>query len=378
MKIALSILCENPRRPTGLSTLFPELVAHSRREFPDVNWLVLAGENQPWTMEDAGVEVVWGFPCNDRLLPRLWADHWRVGPAAAAHGATVLLTTGFVPRRAPLPVVMQVFTLHHASASHGGGWWRRWYRRRMVADGVRRARLVITNSQCAAQQLRAATALPESRLLVSPEGLDHARFHAGSVADEREALPRATGLPAGGVLWVSNFYPYKQAELLVAAYAALPAPVRAAHPLIMAGREWTDGRARARQLAARLGVAAQVHFPDRVDEQWLPALYRQAAVHALPSAEETFGRTVTEAMACGCPCLVNDIPALREVAGDAAECVDFRQTDAAAAALHRLLTDAPRTAALRERGLRRAAEFSYQRLVRERVGAIRACLESEA
>ena len=48
MKLALSILCENPGRKTGLTTLFHELVAHALPLFPDVDWIVYAGPTQEW------------------------------------------------------------------------------------------------------------------------------------------------------------------------------------------------------------------------------------------------------------------------------------------------------------------------------------------
>jgi glycosyltransferase involved in cell wall biosynthesis len=75
-------------------------------------------------------------------------------------------------------------------------------------------------------------------------------------------------------------------------------------------------------------------------------------------------------MACGCPCLVSDIPALRETVGDAGVRVDFTDVAQAAGELQRILTDGKHAAALRGCGLRRAADFSFERLTRERVGGI--------
>ena len=102
------MLCENPDRRTGLSTLFHEFVAEGLRHFPEVRWLLFAGPKQAWSIESKNVEVVRDFPANDRRWIRLWADHFRVGPAARARGADALLTIGFVPSTAPLPVVMHV------------------------------------------------------------------------------------------------------------------------------------------------------------------------------------------------------------------------------------------------------------------------------
>ena len=50
----------------------------------------------------------------------------------------------------------------------------------------------------------------------------------------------------------------------------------------------------------------------------LEGLYRLADCVVLPSLYEGFGLPVLEAMARGVPVACSDIPALREVAGDAA------------------------------------------------------------
>lgn len=372
MKIALSILCENPARPTGLTTLFHGLVGAGLRRFPDVGWLVFAGPGQPWVIHDPRVEVVRDFPANDRLVARLWADHFCVGPRARTEGAAVLVTTGFMPLRAPLPVVMQVVTLHHALAGFEGGGLRRAYRRAVLARGLRRASLVIANSQYAADRLLQEQPGIKPRLCVSSEGLDQARYHARAEPGEAESMVREIGVRPGAVLWLSNFYPYKQADRLIAAYARLPDSLRAAHPLVMVGGDWQGGRRRAQAAAREHGIEAQ--FPGWVDDRWLPVLYRQAAVHVLPSTEETFGRTAVEAMACGCPCVLNDIPALREVAAGAASLVNFFRTDEAAAALHAALTDKALAARRRTAGLERAAVFSFERLAGERIAAIRTAI----
>lgn len=355
-KLALSMLCENPRRRTGLSTLFPGYVTAALRQFPEVRWVVFAGREQPWPIDDARVEVVRDFPSNERLAARLWADHFQVAPAARARGAQALLTVGFVPlRSAGLPVAMHVF----AVPPKAGGGWRQIYRRAAVRRGLERAALVIANSQWTAGQLGGARA----PVLVSHEGLQRERFCA-------EGPRGRADLPPDYVLWASNFYPYKRVELALAAYARLPRELRVRHPLVLAGGDWGGGRGQAEAAARELGIAADVKFLGWVSDGELPALYRGARVHVLPTREETFGRSVTEAMACGCPCLLQDLPVLREVAEDAADYVDFSDTTAAGAALERLCRDDVRTAELRARGLRRAAAFSFDRLARERVEAM--------
>ena len=357
MKFALSILCENPRRRTGLTTLFQEFVAHALRLYPDVRWIVFAGPEQSWDVVDARVEVVRMFPANDRRTARLWADHFRVAPEAKRRGAAALLTVGFVPvRTAGLPVVMHVFSLHHRRP---GGGWEAFYRRVAVARGLRHAALVIANSQWTAAQL-GPTRAP---VLVSYEGVQRERYTADG--------PRGGGgLPPQYLLWVSNFYPYKRAELALAAYARLAPGLRARFPLVFVGGDWEGGSGRAQAAARLLGVEGDTRWLGWVDDAALPALYRGARAHVLSTGEETFGRSVTEAMACGCPCVLQDLPVLREVTNGTAVFTDFADSAAAGAALDEVCTDDVLAARLRADGLQRAEAFSFEKLARERVAAI--------
>lgn len=361
VKLALSTLCEDPGRRTGLSTLFPEFVAAARRQFPEVEWLVFAGARAEWAAGDPGVEVCRAFPSNERRWARLAADHLRVAPEARRRGAAALLTVGFAPlRSAGLPVAMQVFTV---DARQAGGGARRRYRAWAVARGLRRAAVVIVNSAWAATQVGAA----RGPVVVSPEGLRHDRFNL-------EVPPGGPGLPPRYLLWASNLYPYKRVELALAAYAALPPELRAHYPLLVAGGGWGGGRPKAEAEARRRGIADQVRFLGWVDEAALPGLYRGARLHLLSTEYETFGRSVLESMASGCPSVLQDLPVLREVAGEAALYVDFRDRAAAAAAIERLCGDGALYAAMRAAGLQRAGLFSFDRLARERVTAVQEAL----
>ncbi len=101
---------------------------------------------------------------------------------------------------------------------------------------------------------------------------------------------------------------------------------------------------------------------DAPGDAELAALYRGAALVAVPSTYEGFGLPLLEAMACGAPVLAARAGALPEVGGDAAAWVDDAHDPAAwARALRDLLADDAARADLAARGPARAATFSWDR-----------------
>lgn len=101
---------------------------------------------------------------------------------------------------------------------------------------------------------------------------------------------------------------------------------------------------------------------DAPDDATLAALYRGAALVALPSTYEGFGFPLVEAMACGAPVLAARAGSLPEVGGDAAAWVDdAHDADAWANALRALLADEAARTALAARGPARAGAFSWER-----------------
>jgi len=120
-----------------------------------------------------------------------------------------------------------------------------------------------------------------------------------------------------------------------------------------------------RRTADEAGVRQDVRFFGFVPHQTLAALYRMATVFAFPSLYEGFGLPPLEAMACGTPVLTSRISSLPEVVGDGALLIDPYSEEEIAGGIARILDDEDLRRRLVERGLERAASFSWQRSVRQ-------------
>ncbi len=98
-----------------------------------------------------------------------------------------------------------------------------------------------------------------------------------------------------------------------------------------------------------------------VDDATLAALYRGCTLLAFPSRYEGFGLPVLEAMSYGAPVVASNASAVPEAGGDAACYVEPGDEAGLATAILRVAGDPAYAADLRQRGLRRAAEFSWRR-----------------
>ena len=126
---------------------------------------------------------------------------------------------------------------------------------------------------------------------------------------------------------------------------------RHAVDLVLAGRRRSDFP----QLSPEPGL----HIIGEVSDEQMAGLLAGTLAFVYPSLYEGFGLPVLEAMQCGACVITSQDPAITEVAGGAALQAGS-QVDLARAMLQ--IAEHPGMAqAWRERGLRRAAEFSWRR-----------------
>jgi glycosyltransferase involved in cell wall biosynthesis len=133
-----------------------------------------------------------------------------------------------------------------------------------------------------------------------------------------------------------------------------------------------------RKRAEELGVGERVRFPDWLSDAQLEGLYACASVFALPSLIEGFGLPVVEAMARGLPVACSRIPALVELAGDAALTFAPESAVEAAAAIGRLLADRELARRLGQLGRERAALFTWEQTGRASLAGYRRAVSSQA
>jgi alpha-1,3-rhamnosyl/mannosyltransferase len=225
------------------------------------------------------------------------------------------------------------------------------------------AKQIITSSEATRRALKAAYQLAENKIRVIPLAADDL-FRPPS-AEQIARVRRHYALPERYLLYLGSNKPHKNLLGLLDAWASVLATglIEESMCLVLAGRE-SPRFASTRNRVRALGIESRVRFlPDLPDEE-LPSLLGGAECFVFPSLQEGFGLPPLEAMACGTPVIVANRSSLPEVVGDAGLLVE---PDPAGLAdgIRRLLADGVLRRELRERGIRRAGEFSWRRTAAE-------------
>jgi glycosyltransferase involved in cell wall biosynthesis len=299
--------------------------------------------------------LVMGYPIAG--LPRAFALERALGSVPLFHGTNYALPR---TRGAALVVTVHDLTLLRQPAL-GTAALRRLVGR--VRRSVAEARRVIADSECTRRDLCALLDVPGEKICVVPLACDE-HFRPQPRETARARIAERYGLRAPYLLHVGTLEPRKNLERLVRAYARLRRARRDAPLLALVGPPgWGD--AAVHRAIDEAGAEEFVRLTGRVPADDLAALYAAAELFVFPSLYEGFGLPLLEAMACGLPAVASSAGALPELAGGAADLVDPRDETALCEAMLALLTDAARRKELRERGLRRAADFSWDRCARE-------------
>lgn len=249
---------------------------------------------------------------------------------------------------------------------------------RHLPRSLEQAAAVLTDSRFIADEMVAKLGVPRAKLRVVPLGVDAS--YRPRAAGECAAVQARHGLEGlAYLLVVATQEPRKNLARLAGAYAALPAALRARHPLVVVGaRGWLN--AELERTLAPLEARDEVRRLGYVEEADLPLLYSGAHAFAFPSLYEGFGLPVLEALASGVPVLTSQGSSLAEIVrgadGDIAVCVDALDERSLQQGLERVLTDIDWRARVAAEGVEHARAFTWARCVEATVAVYREALAS--
>lgn len=339
-------------QPAGKGRYVGELLRRLPALAPDVEWRcftaeVPAGIPLP---KNASWDVIGGSGLG-----------WHRAAAKAAAGCDVYFaTTSYLtPQLLKIPYLLMVHDLISFQPLAIPQRRARLIERLTLGRAVKRAAAIVTNSEATAADLRKMLPQAADKITVIPLAADPRfkpadQYPSGHLQVVRERY----NLPESFILTTGTLEPRKNLKRLIAAYAALPESVRAAAPLVLAGkRGWQDQPIF--DAIAASPDPSQIRHLDFVPDDDLAALYAASTVFCYPSLYEGFGLPVLEAMQSGTPTVCSNVPSLLEVGGQAVRSVNPRDVSAISIATQELLANSSERLRLAASGLTQSQKFSW-------------------
>ena len=287
-----------------------------------------------------------------------WTSHrWKLD---LLHGLAYALPLAW---RGPAVVTVHDLTFLHFP--HAFPKAKQQYLAHMTAVSCRRAQAILADSQATARDIQRMLHIPAENIHVVYPGVEE-RYRPLPPA-QVEAYRQKKGWPARFLLMVGTLEPRKNHLGLIEAYALYRQQARTPLPLLIGGGKGWYYQAIFQRVQS-LGLESHVHFLGFVPWEDLPWLYNAATLFLYPSRYEGFGLPVVEAMRCGTPVITSTVSSLPEVAGDAALTIPPDEPQALAQAILLVTEQEPqRLTIMRERGLKHAAQFQWNRAARQTV-----------
>ncbi|MDQ7978078.1 glycosyltransferase family 1 protein [Paraburkholderia sp. SARCC-3016] len=280
--------------------------------------------------------------------------------------------TNFIASRYKGPTVVTVHDVSHVPHPEFQARVTVEYLNRHLPGSLKQAQVIIADSLYTKKDLVEIYRVPEQKVVPIHLGVEASfRPYPNEVC-----LPvlEALGLKRGGfVLSVCTLQPRKNLPRLVQAFAKLPADMRQTFPLVLIGADgWQNSELLT--LIEPLLESREAVMPGYLRRDDLLKLFASAAVFAYPSLYEGFGLPVAEAMASGVPVLTSNLTSIPEVCAGAALEVDAYSVEDIASGLQRLLSDSTLRDQLVQKGLRRAAELTWESTVAQTCSVYRSLI----
>lgn len=318
--------------------------------------------------------VTW-IPVNPLPRPALvrhWSFRRKAQALEAGAGCTITNSIGAAAIEADVITAQfchAAFTGKHGGLRGGAGAVRRRYQewaqqvythQERFAYTSPRLKKVIAVSAGVKRELMEWYGVPETKIVVIPNAVDHAIFHPAANAGAKRELRRALNLPEKHFLglFVGGDWDRKGLTDAIQAIAGLPETT-----LVVVGQ---GDIARFSAIAAQCGVVGNVIFAGRSSS---PQQYYAAAdAFVFPSRYEAFSLVTLEAAASGLPLIALPINGTEELIEEGVNGF-FAEPSAASfqSRLQQLISEPERCRAMSEAALRSSLPYTWERVAAEQL-----------
>lgn len=227
---------------------------------------------------------------------------------------------------------------------------------------------IIVPSQATKNDLLKWTKINPEKIVVIHHGVDYAIYQS----------PQEKKVNYPYLLFLGKLEERKNLKRIIEAFAMLKKEKKLPHKLVLVGQpgfryQEIDAKIQTLPQSIQKEIIPTGYLPTHEVIRWL----KNADILLFPTLYEGFGLPVLEAMAAGVPVLASQIPALKEIASDAAFFVDPQKPKEIATGIERLLSDQDVRKQLIQKGQERAKSFSWQKCAQETLNVLQAVFQEK-
>lgn len=238
--------------------------------------------------------------------------------------------------------------------------------RYLIWASTRLARKIITVSEWSKRDLIESYGIDPERVAVTYEGYDADLYNpAASDPEALAALLNRLGVRRPYVLHHGMLQLRKNLQRLIQACDRVHKLSKEADAQLVLAGPMGLGCQEILEVRERSPRRDQIVVTGVLSRADLALLIKNASLCVIPSLYEGFCLPMVEAMACGVPTVASTSSCLPEVSGGVLEYFDPLSVEEMAEVVRRALEDSDLRCRLRENGLARAAQFSWERCARE-------------
>lgn len=365
MHIALNAFFWNQPH-TGSGQYVRQLVYHLNRYVSDLTITLVyplpAGGQPP---QDVPPSVkVHNVPTRPGHLGKVLFEQWYFPRTGREIGADLLHVPYWgSPLQASLPIVVTVHDLTTLLVPEYSRTPAARLYNALVSASARGATHIITDSLASQKDIEQHLAIPAASITPIYLGVGEEYTPDDNFLIDM-AVKQKYNLPESYVLYLGGYALHKNVATLLLAYSYVVKGLKSEYPLLLAGTppstvspQFPDYQT----IINQLELNNHVRWLGFVDEADKPVVYRSASSFVFPSRYEGFGLPPLEAMACNVPVVTTNTPCLSEIVGDAAVTVEPDDERRMGGSIIATLIQEQLAQDLRQKGLKRAAEFTWQK-----------------
>ncbi|MBN1865306.1 MAG: glycosyltransferase family 4 protein [Victivallales bacterium] len=238
---------------------------------------------------------------------------------------------------------------------------------RILERTVRKTDHFITVSEANKRELNELWGVPLERITAIPLGVGEEFREYKDIAEHEFQTRRQYGLGEKDfLLFVGALEPHKNIHGIIRAYSLLEPALKKKYNLALVGAH-TKYTPEYEEMARKLGVADNLAFVDYIQPGSSDLAYIYNLTHLLvfPTFYEGWASPPLEAMKCGTPALVSDIPSLRESTGGIASYCNPESTENIATKITEILQNKVLYDKLKQDGLTTSAQYTWEKCARE-------------